>query len=118
MSFSDLALDHIARPRNRGEMPDADRNGQSGSPGEGPYVQIWLKLDGERIAAASYETNGCPSSVACASMVCELAKEREMRRLVGLEPKDLITVLGGLPEGKEMYASLAVGALRNALEDK
>lgn len=115
MVFSEQALDHVARPRNRGEMPDADRTGTAGSPGDGPYVQIWLKLDSETVVAASYETNGCPSSTACASMLCELAIGREMKKLKQLEPGELIAVLGGLPEGKEQYAGLAVAAMKNAI---
>lgn len=112
MNFTDRALDHIARPRNRGEMADADLYGVAGSPGGGPYVQIWLKVEGDLIAKAQYETNGCPSSVACASMLCELAMGREIEKVKTLEPKELILILGGLPEGKESYASLTVEAIK------
>ena len=116
MILSERALDHVARPRNRGEMSDAGRIGTAGSPGDGPYVRIWLKLEGGKVLKASYETNGCPSSIACASALCELAIGREVKKLQLLEQGDLITYLGGLPEGKEMYAKLAVTALRIATE--
>ena len=112
MVLSDRAIDHVARPRNRGEMVDADRIGTAGSPGDGPYVRLWLKFEGNTVLKASYETNGCPSSMACASALCELAIGREMDKLLSLEPNDLIAYLGGLPEGKEVYASLAVHAMR------
>ena len=118
MILSERAQDHVARPRNRGELTDADCYGVAGSPGEGPYVQIWLKTDGSRIAKAHYETNGCPSSVASASMLCELATGREMEILKLLDANDLITILGGLPECKQAYAGLAVKAMNNALEEK
>ena len=116
MVLSDRAIDHVARPRNRGEMEDADRIGTAGSPGDGPYVRIWLKLDGSKVLKASYETNGCPSSIACASALCELATGRDMDKLTLLEPNDLIAYLGGLPEGKESYATLATSALLNTKE--
>ena len=115
MSFSELALDHIARPRNRGELPDADLYGVAGCPGEGPYVEIWLRLDGELITAAHYDTNGCPSSVVCASLLCELAIGRELETMKELHADDLRTILGGLPEGKEEYADLAIKALQAVL---
>jgi NifU-like protein involved in Fe-S cluster formation len=99
-------------------MPDADRLGVSGSPGDGPYVKIWLKAKDGRITAATFETNGCPSSIACASMLCELAAGREIDKLGLIEANELIKILGGLPEGKEMYATLAVQALRTALKEE
>ncbi len=113
MILSERALDHVSRPRNRGEMADANQMGVAGSPGDGPYVQIWLKVEEGKILKASYETNGCPSSIACASALCELAIGREMEKMRLLEPNDLIAFLGGLPEGKEMYASLTVKAIQN-----
>jgi NifU-like protein involved in Fe-S cluster formation len=114
--FSDRVHDHVAKPRNVGEMADADVVGLAGVPGDGPHVKIWFKLDGTRIIQASYNTNGCPSSVACASALCELATGREIEKMLLLEATDLITFPGGLPEGKGYYADLAIQALRHALE--
>ena len=99
-------------------MPDADRIGLAGVPGDGPHVKLWFKLDGTKIIKASYHTNGCPSSIACASAVCELAIGREVEKIMLLEATDLVTFLGGLPEGKGYYADLAVKAMVNALEVK
>lgn len=118
MVLSDRVQDHVARPRNRGEMPDADRLGIAGVPGDGPFVKIWLKLDGEVILKASYDTNGCPSSVGCSSALCELSVGRKMENMKLLEPTELERFLGGLPEGKGYYAALAIQALRNAMEEK
>ena len=118
MVFSDRVQDHVARPRNTGEMPDADRIGLAGTPGDGPHVKLWFKLEHNRITKASYHTNGCPSSIACASAVCELAIGREVEKMKLLDAHDLITFLGGLPAGKEYYAELSIGALQDALEVK
>lgn len=118
MILSERAADYVARPRNAGAMEDADRLGIGGSPGGGPYVQIWLKVADGRIEQASYETNGCPSSIASASALCELAIGREIEKMKLLEPADLIAYLGGLPEGKEHYATLAVTALRDGLKER
>ena len=118
MVFSERVLDHLTRPRNCGEMPDADKIGLAGYPGDGPHVKLWFKLDGTKIVKASYNTNGCPSSIACASAVCELAIGRVMEKMKLLDAHDLVTFLGGLPEGKEYYAELSIRALQNALEVK
>ncbi len=117
MVFSDRVHDHVARPRNCGEMLDANRIGTAGTPGDGPHVRIWLQVTDGRIQKASYHTNGCPSSIACASALCELGTGRELEKMKLLDAKDLVTYLGGLPEGKGYYAELAIQAIQNALED-
>ncbi|MBI1331447.1 MAG: hypothetical protein GC165_01055 [Armatimonadetes bacterium] len=118
MMLSDRVQDHVTRPRNRGEMADANRVGVAGVPGDGPFVKIWLLTENDTILKASYDTNGCPSSVGCSSALCELAMGRTMEKMKLLEPKELELYLGGLPEGKGYYADLAVQAMRNAMEEK
>lgn len=115
MVLSDRAQDHVLRVRNRGEMPDADRYGLAGYPGDGPYVQLWLKVKDGEIIQATYETNGCPSSMACSSALCELSVGRNMETMLLLEANELVTYLGGLPEGKGHYADLAIEAMRDAI---
>lgn len=116
MVFSDRIQDHVARPRNRGEMPDATHIGLAGVPGDGPHVKLWFLIEDGVIRKASYDTNGCPSSIGCASMLCELCVGRAMETMKLLEPRELDVILGGLPEGKGHYAELAVKALRSTVE--
>lgn len=114
--LSDRVQDHVARPRNVGELSDANRLGIAGVPGDGPFVKIWLKVEGDTILKATYETNGCPSSVGCSSALCELSVGRKLENMKLLEPRELELYLGGLPEGKGYYAVLAIQALRAAME--
>lgn len=113
--LSALAADHVSSPRNAGRIPDATHLGVGGTPGDGPYVQLWLVIVGGVVRKAGYECNGCPSSIAASSMLAQLAIGRSLEQLERIEPSDLILIIGGLPEGKETYAELAVQALRNAL---
>ncbi len=115
MTFSDRVQDHVVNQRNRGELPGANRVGLAGTPGDGPYVKIWLRTDDDKILKASYDTNGCPSSIGCSSALCELAIGRDMNNMKLLEPRELELFLGGLPEGKGYYAALAINALRSAM---
>lgn len=118
--LSPLAADHVQRPRNCGPMEGATHFGTCGSRGDGPYVEIWLQIDEseERIKRAAYRTHGCPSSIASASMLCQVVTGRTLSQALSLEAKDLILILGGLPEGKETFATMSVEALRSALASK
>ena len=95
---------------------NADLVGCAGERGEGAFVQIWLRLDGDRITEANYDTHGCPASVAAASMTATLARGRTLAEAADLTANDVLLILGGLPEGKEIFARLAVQSLCDALE--
>jgi NifU-like protein involved in Fe-S cluster formation len=111
--LSAVAADHVQRPRNQGPLETATHYGVSGSPGDGPYVELWLEVEGGTVCKAAYRTHGCPSSVAASSLLCQLATGRELERVKELTGEELLLVLGGLPEGKERFAHMAVESMRN-----
>lgn len=102
-------------PKTQGPFPEADVTGQQGVPGEGPYMQIHLKMESDCIAEARFETYGCPAAVASGSWLTRWMTGKTLVQVGKIEANDLMTVLGGLPLGKEHCASLAIGALRSAL---
>ena len=102
-------------PKTLGTLSDADVVGQEGIPGEGPFMTMTLKLEGEVVRDARFETYGCPYAVACGSWVTRWVVGRTAEQAQVLEAGDLSTILGGLPLGKEHCASLAVLSLRKAL---
>lgn len=116
MVLSPIAAEHVNSPRNAGKLENATHIGDGGTPGDGPYVRLWLLVEGNIIKRATYKCNGCPSSTAAASMTAQLVTGREIEKALLLEPQDLLIVLGGLPEGKGYYANLAIAALQNALQ--
>src|SRR5205823_1283524 len=74
--FSPKVLDHFYRPRNTGPLAEATHVGTAGVPGEGPYMTLWLVVNGERIERAAYHTYGCPAAVACGSVTAEVLAGR------------------------------------------
>jgi len=110
-----LAADHLARPRNRGPLTNATHCGLGGNePGEGPFVRIWLLVEQGQINQATFETHGCPSSIAASSVLCSLITGRELAKALTLSASELIAIMGGIPDGKEIYAAMAIQALCNA----
>jgi nitrogen fixation NifU-like protein len=102
-------------PRNGGVMENPDLTGHSGTPGRGAFLVLFLKLDGDRIAAARYHTYGCGPTIASGSMLTELIVGRTVAECRELTVDDLIAALDGVPPDKLHCPALAITALRDAL---
>lgn len=113
--YSDTVLHHFHNPRNRGPLESATHYGVAGDPGNGPSMQLWFRVEDDRIVAAAYQTYPCPAATACGSIVAEIAKGRTAEQLLTLTATDVTRLLGGLPEGKEHCPELTAAAIRRAL---
>jgi NifU-like protein involved in Fe-S cluster formation len=89
--------------------------GVSGSPGDGPYIILRLRLVGERIAGVEADSNGCPAAMTCAGLTARLVSQRSIEEAKRLEAADLLLLLRDFEGPKERYAPMAVEALSNAL---
>ena len=74
--YQEVILDHSKRPRNFHEMADATHKALGNNPLCGDRVSLFLRLDGDRIADASFVGQGCAISKASASMMTDLLKGR------------------------------------------
>ncbi len=115
--FSETLMDHFTSPRNSGTMESPDRTGRAGTPGQGPFMILQLKLDGGTVAAAKFQTFGCGASIAAGSMITELIIGQTIEMCRALTAEELSRELGGFPADKAHCPVLAVAALRNALAE-
>jgi len=110
----------IANPKNLGEMPDADAVGTVGNPDCGDMVRLWLKFtekDGHKIIdRASFQSFGCQTAIAVASMATEMLRGRTLAEAKNLTAAELSAPLGPLPPMKIHCGQMVEGALRAALE--
>ena len=109
----------IANPKNIGEMENADSVGTVGSPECGDMLRMWVKFkdDGGRkvIDRATFQTFGCETAIAVASVATELIAGKTVEEALSMSGGDLSAPLGALPPMKIHCAQLVEGALRNAL---
>ena len=115
--YSDIALDHLTRPRNAGTLTDASGTGTDANPSCGDRTTITLRVREGRIVDLRFRTFGCTAAIAAASVLTELAGALPVDEAARLEPADILNALGGLPRRKEACALMAIGALRGALMD-
>jgi NifU-like protein involved in Fe-S cluster formation len=100
-------------PVEQTELTNAE--GCSGSPGGGRYVILRLSVQEGTILDCSFESNGCPAAHTAVGGLVAFLKGRTLEQAGRLEAGDLLILIGGLPDGKGYYASMAVEALQDAL---
>ncbi|MDA0811753.1 MAG: iron-sulfur cluster assembly scaffold protein [Verrucomicrobia bacterium] len=110
----------IANPSNLGEMEDADAMGTVGSPECGDMIRMWLKFsekDGRKVIdRASFQSFGCQTAIAVASVATEMLKGKTIEDAMAMTAEDMSQPLGALPPMKIHCGQMVEGALRAALE--
>ena len=121
MSTEDKISEAIANPQNMGEMADADSVGTVGNPECGDMVRMWLKFgekDGQKVIdKASFQSFGCQTAIAVASMATELLKGKTVEEARAMKSEELSKPLGPLPPMKIHSGEMVEGALRDALKE-
>ena len=109
----------ILDPQNLGEMADADAVGTVGSENCGDMLRMWVKFKEENgrktIDRATFQTFGCQTAIAVASVATQLIRGKTAEEAVALSGSELAASLGELPPMKIHCAQLVEGALKNAL---
>ena len=72
--YQEVLLDHSKRPRNFGVLEGADHTAIGHNPLCGDKVVVYLRMEGDRIAAIRFQGQGCAVSQASASMMTESVK--------------------------------------------
>ena len=115
--YSEKVMDHFRNPRNMGEIPDADGLGTVGNPVCGDMMNIYIKVEDDRIVDIKFKTFGCGAAIATSSMVTELAKGKTLDEAVKLTRSDVADSLDGLPPVKMHCSNLAADGLHEAIKD-
>ncbi len=110
----------LANPQNMGEMAGADSIGTVGNADCGEMLRLWVKFkqqDGKRVIdRATFQSFGCETAIAVASLATELIRGKTAEEALALKTEELAGELGPLPPMKIHCAQLVEGALRSALD--
>jgi len=110
----------LANPRNLGELAGADAVGTVGNADCGEMLRLWVKFkeqNGKKVIdRATFQSFGCETAIAVASLATELIRGKTAAEALALKTDELAGELGPLPPMKIHCAQLVEGALRSALE--
>lgn len=82
--YREVILDHNRRPRNFGELENADRVVEGVNPLCGDRMKLFVNLDGELVRDIRFTGAGCAISVASSSLMTERAKGNSVGELRSL----------------------------------
>ncbi len=112
----------IANPQNMGEMSGADSIGTVGNADCGDMLRVWVKFKEENgrkvIDKASFQSFGCETAIAAASLAMELIRGKTPEEAMKMRGEEFAKDLGPLPPTKVHCTQLVEGAIRSALDPK
>jgi nitrogen fixation NifU-like protein len=114
--LSEALLDHFRNPRNAGELPEATARIEVSNPVCGDVLRLAAVFEDGVVREVGFLCRGCTASIACASLLTESMRGRELRGLRKITAESLSEALGGLPEASFHAAQLARQALEALLE--
>ncbi|MGL6298675.1 MAG: iron-sulfur cluster assembly scaffold protein, partial [Methanobacteriaceae archaeon] len=62
--YSEKVMNHFSKPRNVGEIKDADGVGTVGNPTCGDLMTIYIKVEDNIIKDVKFKTFGCGAAIA------------------------------------------------------
>ena len=131
--YKEILLDHYQRPRNRGELENADLHEHLSNPLCGDQVTVYATLRDGQVDEVTFTGRGCSISQASASMMAERLEGKsseeakaeieaflEMMRTEENEELGELAALKGIIQtpNRIRCATLAWDAMRRGLRDR
>ena len=115
-AYSEDVISEFRNPSNVGRMADADGEGVADGLCK-DTMEMWVKVRDGLIVDCTFFTDGCGATIACGSRLTRFVKGLSTDEAMRVRPRDLVSLLNGLPPDHEHCAALAIIALKNALRD-
>jgi nitrogen fixation protein NifU and related proteins len=122
IEYSKEVMKNFMKPKNLGEIKNADGIGKVGNPTCGDMMWLYIKVGKNKngkeiIKDIKFKTFGCAAAIATSSMITQLAKGKTLKDAEKITRDDVADSLKGLPPIKMHCSNLANEALRAAIKD-
>ena len=112
--FGDIAFERWQNPLYMGVITDADTFAHvTGSCGDS--MVVYMKFENDRVSNAAFQTDGCAPTIICGSFAAELSLNKTPEEVMDISGEEIMDQFGGLPEENRHCATLAAGALYEAV---
>jgi nitrogen fixation NifU-like protein len=114
--YSQTFLKHFKNPKNTGRLNDASTTGYSANPICGDTLELFLKINKKKIIEkATFLSNGCPATIAVASITTEMIIGKTIASVLLITKHDIAKAIGGLPKSKNHSSVIAEDAIKTAI---
>ncbi|MDP3837038.1 MAG: iron-sulfur cluster assembly scaffold protein [bacterium] len=121
LNYTKKTVNHFLKPKNVGEVKNADAQIEVGNMVCGDQLSFSMKLKDGKIKDIKFLSFGCASNIATASLMTEKVKGMTIAQAKKFSWKDIVDDLGGLPKQKIHCSMMAVEGLQrliNSYEDR
>ncbi len=124
-NYTKKVMDFFTKPKNMGELKNADGVGIVGNKVCGDVMKVYIKVgkkkgknkEIEYVKDIKFKTLGCVAAIATSSMVTQIAKGKTLDDARKITKDDVAKRLGGLPPLKMHCSNLSSEALNAAIDD-
>ena len=92
--YKENILDHFKNPRNFKSLKDYDIYHKEFNPICGDNIQLFVKLNSNKVIDAGFIGNGCAISMASASMLTEKLKGLSLEEMKNIKKEEILEMIG------------------------
>jgi len=109
--FNEIIIGHFRSPRNAGDLAGANAQVEVSNPVCGDVLRLSAHINGNRIEAVRFKTQGCVAAIAASSLLTELLAGKSAEQAREINAEFISDSLGGLPPATFHAAQLCVDAV-------
>ncbi|HEY6442195.1 MAG TPA: iron-sulfur cluster assembly scaffold protein [Candidatus Acidoferrales bacterium] len=109
--FKDALIEHFRNPHNAGDLADATATVEVTNPVCGDVMRLAVRVEGGRITAARFKTQGCVAAIASSSALTDMLSGKTLAEAREITPQQISSALGELPPATFHAAQLCVDAV-------
>lgn len=112
--FNDTISEHFMNPRNTGELENPDYVIEIGNPICGDTIHMFLRVENECITEVTYLAYGCSTSIATASIISEVVKDKTFNEISQYHREDVANWLGELEPAQSHCIDIGYSLIKEA----
>jgi nitrogen fixation NifU-like protein len=104
--YKEVILDHYKNPRNKRELPEAELQCHANNPLCGDEITVFAHVEGDTLAAVTFQGAGCSISQSSASMMTEAVTGSSVDDAVALAASFRGMMAGEVEPDEEAFGDL------------